>query len=114
MPIAPGAFALVGMTATFGAPTRATFTALVFLFELTRDYQSILPHTDGPHAARHCHCRRNPGRVRWRAAQRLYPIVTEEVEHLPVTDILRARCRQLTDERMQPGWLSPLFRRGGH
>ena len=29
--------------ATFGAATRATFTAIVFLFELTHDYNSILP-----------------------------------------------------------------------
>jgi CBS domain-containing protein len=39
----PGAFALVAMAATFGAATRATFTAIVFLFELTHDYNSILP-----------------------------------------------------------------------
>ena len=41
--VAPGTFALVAMAATFGAATRATFTAIVFLFELTRDYNSILP-----------------------------------------------------------------------
>ena len=41
--ISPGAFALVAMAATFGAATRATFTSIVFLFELTRDYQIILP-----------------------------------------------------------------------
>ena len=41
--IAPGAFALVAMAATFGASTRATFTAIVFVFELTRDYDVILP-----------------------------------------------------------------------
>jgi H+/Cl- antiporter ClcA len=41
--ISPGAFAVVGMAATFGASTRATFTAIVFLFELTRDYQVIVP-----------------------------------------------------------------------
>jgi H+/Cl- antiporter ClcA len=38
-----GAFALVAMAATFGAATRATFTSIVFLFELTRDYEIILP-----------------------------------------------------------------------
>jgi H+/Cl- antiporter ClcA/CBS domain-containing protein len=38
-----GAIALVAMAATFGAATRATFTAIVFAFELTRDYNSILP-----------------------------------------------------------------------
>lgn len=38
-----GAFALVAMAATFGAATRATFTSMVFLFELTRDYEVILP-----------------------------------------------------------------------
>lgn len=37
------AFALVAMAATFGAATRTPFTSIVFLFELTQDYQSILP-----------------------------------------------------------------------
>ncbi|MFT3855383.1 MAG: chloride channel protein [Ilumatobacteraceae bacterium] len=41
--IAPGAFALVAMAATFGAAVGATFASIVFLFELTRDYQIILP-----------------------------------------------------------------------
>jgi CBS domain-containing protein len=41
--LSAGAFALVAMAATFGAATRATFTAIVFLFELTRDYHAILP-----------------------------------------------------------------------
>jgi CIC family chloride channel protein len=41
--ISPGGFALVAMGATFGASVRATFTGIVFLFELTRDYQIILP-----------------------------------------------------------------------
>jgi H+/Cl- antiporter ClcA/CBS domain-containing protein len=39
----PGAFALVAMAATFGAATRATFTSIVFVFELTGDYKVILP-----------------------------------------------------------------------
>jgi chloride channel protein, CIC family len=39
----PGAFAMVAMAAVFGASTRATFTSIVFLFELTRDYHVILP-----------------------------------------------------------------------
>lgn len=41
--LAPGAVALVFMAATFGAATGATFAAIVFLFELTGDYQVILP-----------------------------------------------------------------------
>jgi CIC family chloride channel protein len=41
--VSPGAFALVAMAATFGAATRATFASIVFLFELTRDYEIILP-----------------------------------------------------------------------
>jgi chloride channel protein, CIC family len=41
--VSPGAFAVVAMAATFGAATRATFTAIVFVFELTRDYDVILP-----------------------------------------------------------------------
>lgn len=38
-----GAFAVVAMAATFGASTQATFTAIVFVFELTRAYDVILP-----------------------------------------------------------------------
>lgn len=41
--VSVGAFAVVAMAATFGASTRATFTAIVFVFELTRDYQIVLP-----------------------------------------------------------------------
>ena len=41
--ISAGAFAVVAMAATFGAATRASFTAIVFLFELTRDYEIVLP-----------------------------------------------------------------------
>ena len=41
--ISPTAFALVAMAATFGAAARAPFAAIVFVFELTRDYNAILP-----------------------------------------------------------------------
>jgi CIC family chloride channel protein len=41
--LSPGAFALVGMAAVFGAASRATFTFIVFAFEITRDYNAILP-----------------------------------------------------------------------
>jgi H+/Cl- antiporter ClcA/predicted transcriptional regulator len=41
--ISPGAFALVAMAATFGAATRAPFASIVFVFELTRDYDAVLP-----------------------------------------------------------------------
>ena len=38
-----GAFAVVAMAATFGAATQATFASIVFVFELTRDYDAIVP-----------------------------------------------------------------------
>jgi CIC family chloride channel protein len=41
--LSPGAVALVAMAATFGASTGATFTSIVFAFELTRDYEAVLP-----------------------------------------------------------------------
>ena len=41
--LSPGAMALVAMAAVFGAATRATFTAIVFAFELTHDYAAVLP-----------------------------------------------------------------------
>jgi chloride channel protein, CIC family len=41
--VSPNAFALVAMAATFGAATRAPFAAIVFVFELTRDYNVVLP-----------------------------------------------------------------------
>src|SRR6202035_2116359 len=41
--LSPGAFALVAMGAVFAAASRATFTFIIFTFEITRDYNSILP-----------------------------------------------------------------------
>jgi chloride channel protein, CIC family len=41
--LSPGAFALVAMAAMFGAASRATFTFIVFAFEITHDFNSILP-----------------------------------------------------------------------
>lgn len=39
----PGAYALVGMGAVFAAASHAPITAVLIVFELTRDYQMILP-----------------------------------------------------------------------
>ena len=39
----PGAYALVGMGAVFAASTHAPITAILILFEMTRDYKVILP-----------------------------------------------------------------------
>jgi len=39
----PGAYGLVGMAAVFGAAAQAPFTAMIFVFEMTRDYNLILP-----------------------------------------------------------------------
>jgi H+/Cl- antiporter ClcA len=41
--LSPGAFALVAMGAVFGAAANATFTFIIFAFEITRDYNSVLP-----------------------------------------------------------------------
>lgn len=41
--ISAGAFALVAMGAVFGAASRATFSFIIFAFEITRDYNSVLP-----------------------------------------------------------------------
>jgi CIC family chloride channel protein len=42
--VAPeGAFALVGMAAVFSAAARAPITAIIIVFEMTRDYAIILP-----------------------------------------------------------------------
>jgi len=38
-----GAFALVAMGAVFGAAARAPFAFIIFAFEITRDYNSVLP-----------------------------------------------------------------------
>jgi CIC family chloride channel protein len=38
-----GAYALVGMAAVFAGATRAPITAIIILFEMTRDYNIILP-----------------------------------------------------------------------
>jgi len=41
--LSPAAYALVAMAAVFGAASRATFTFIIFAFEITHDYNSILP-----------------------------------------------------------------------
>ena len=41
--LSPAAFALVGMAAVFGSAARATFTVIIFAFEITRAYNAILP-----------------------------------------------------------------------
>ncbi len=41
--LAAGAFALVAMGAVFGAASRATFAFIIFAFEITRDYNAVLP-----------------------------------------------------------------------
>ena len=41
--LSPAAFALVGMAAVFGSAARATFTLIIFAFEITRNYNAILP-----------------------------------------------------------------------
>ena len=41
--ISAGAFAIVAMGAVFGAASRATFSFIIFAFEITRDYNSVLP-----------------------------------------------------------------------
>jgi H+/Cl- antiporter ClcA len=41
--LSPGAFALVAMGAVFGSASRATFAFIIFAFEITRDYNSVLP-----------------------------------------------------------------------
>ncbi|MCC6801789.1 MAG: chloride channel protein [Anaerolineae bacterium] len=41
--VSPVAFAMAGMAALFGGTTRATFAAVIFAFEMTHSYDSILP-----------------------------------------------------------------------
>jgi CIC family chloride channel protein len=41
--LSAGAFALVAMGAVFGSASRATFAFIIFAFEITRDYNSVLP-----------------------------------------------------------------------
>jgi CBS domain-containing protein len=41
--LSPGAFALVAMAALFGSAARATFAFIIFAFEITRDYNAVLP-----------------------------------------------------------------------
>ncbi len=41
--IVPLAFAMAGMAAIFGSSTNATFASVIFVFEITQSYESILP-----------------------------------------------------------------------
>jgi CIC family chloride channel protein len=42
-PLDPGAFALVGMAAVFAGVSRASFTSILIVFEITGDYGLVLP-----------------------------------------------------------------------
>jgi len=42
-PLDPGAFALVGMAAVFAGVSRASFTSIIIVFEITGDYGLVLP-----------------------------------------------------------------------
>ena len=42
-PLRPGAFAVVGMAATFAAVARAPLTSILIVFEITQDYKLVLP-----------------------------------------------------------------------
>ena len=39
----PGAYALVGMGTAFAGIVRTTFTSVIMIFEMTRDYSIIVP-----------------------------------------------------------------------
>jgi H+/Cl- antiporter ClcA len=41
--VGPGAFAIAGMAAVFGAASRAPLTSIVFALEVTRDFQGAMP-----------------------------------------------------------------------
>lgn len=41
--LAPGAYALAALAAVFGAASRSTFAFIVFAFEITRNYEAVLP-----------------------------------------------------------------------
>ncbi len=41
--LAPGAFAIVGMAATFGSAAGAPFASMMLAFEMTRDFDIVLP-----------------------------------------------------------------------
>ncbi len=45
LPVSPSAFAVVGMAGVVGSATGAAITAIVMIFEMTLDYQMILPMT---------------------------------------------------------------------
>lgn len=45
LPISPAAFAVVGMAGVVGSGTGAAITSIVMIFEMTLDYQMILPMT---------------------------------------------------------------------
>src|SRR5699024_9319753 len=43
MTLSTGAYALVAMAAIFGTASRSTFALMIFAFEITQDYNSIIP-----------------------------------------------------------------------
>jgi H+/Cl- antiporter ClcA len=112
--IAPAAIVVVAMAATFGASTRATFTSIVFAFELTRDYQAILPLIGAcviadlvsgalleHHLMTEKLARRGVHVPRAYVPDVFSGDITEE-------DVIQRRAAIVASEEVQSGWLSEL------
>ena len=115
--MSPGAFAVVAMAATFGAATRATFTAIVFVFELTRDYDVILPlmlaTVVADLVAGVAHARQHHDREAHRRGLRVHTdYEVDPFRTVPVADVMTTDVETLPANATL-GDVAPLLRRRG-
>ena len=102
--LSPGAYALVAMAAVFGAGSRATFALIVFAFEITRDYNAILPLMLGCVIADMIAIRFLPSSIMTEKLTRRGYSVPEEYEAsvlkaLRVSDVMRKDVQPILPEK---------------
>jgi CIC family chloride channel protein len=109
--IQPGAFALVGMAAVFAAAARAPLTAILIAFELTGDYELVLPLMLAAGIATFVAEHLNPESV-YTAPLRKRGVVYSQPEDVDIMQTVRVREVMTTDHpTVRPDLPVPELRR---
>jgi CIC family chloride channel protein len=99
--VQPGAFAVVGMAAVFAAAARAPLTAIVIVFELTGEYELVLPLMLAAGLATFLADRLHPDSV-YTLPLRRRGIVYAEPEDIDIMQVVRVGEVMTTDPDVLP------------
>ncbi len=116
--IEPGAFAVVGMAATFAAVARAPLTSVIIVFEITGDYGLVLPLMLGAALATFLGDRFHPDSAYTMSLTRrgIHLPTTEDIDLLDTVEVRSVMA--VVDEAAAPGMtasdLVALLERGHH